>query len=56
LHDRGIGPLPVKAQTMTDADMDKMTAGEGIGNAWAYGKEGTPAWQFNGGLGVSKNH
>jgi hypothetical protein len=34
----------VSATKMSDSEMDRVTAG---GNA--YGHEGTPAWQFNGG-------
>lgn len=49
-------PAPtVKAQTMSDAQMDKVTAGSnGIGNAYAFGKESGPGWLYNNGLG--KNH
>jgi len=44
----------VKATTMSDAQMDKVTAGDGIGHAYAFGKEPGPGWKFNNGLG--KNH
>ena len=44
----------VKAQTMSDAQMDKVTAGAGIGHAYAFGKEPGPGWLSNNGLG--KNH
>jgi hypothetical protein len=45
----------VKATTMSDAQMDKVTAGDaggqgkGQGNAFGFGQMGTPAWQFNNG-------
>ena len=44
----------VKAQTMSDAQMDKVTAGEGIGHAYAFGKGDGPGYLYNNGLG--KNH
>ena len=34
----------IKAQTMSDAQMDKVTAGAGIGNAYAFGKEDGKGW------------
>jgi hypothetical protein len=42
----------VKATTMSDAQMDKVTAGNnGIGNAWAFGQSAIPAKLINPGLG-----
>ena len=38
----------VSATRMSDSEMDRVTAGD-PGNGHAYGHEGTPAWQFNGG-------
>jgi hypothetical protein len=43
----------VKAQTMSDAQMEQVTAA-GIGNAYAFGKGLGPGWIYNNGLG--KNH
>jgi hypothetical protein len=43
----------VKAQTMSDAQMDKVTAA-GIGHAYAFGQGAGPGWLYNNGLG--KNH
>ena len=38
----------VKATTMSDAQLDKVTAGNnGIGNAWAFGHMATPANEVN---------
>ncbi len=39
---------------MTDADMDKVTAGAGIGNHWAFGQAILPANVANHGLGPAK--
>jgi hypothetical protein len=42
----------VKATTMSDAQMDKVTAGNnGIGHAWAFGRSDLPANEINHGLG-----
>jgi hypothetical protein len=53
----------VKATTMSDAQMDKVTAGDpgkgsgdGVANAWGVGKApGTPAWQVQGFKGNAGN-
>ena len=46
----------IKAQTMSDAQMDKVTAGAGIGNAYAFGKEDGKGWEFNNGIGKALGH
>jgi hypothetical protein len=46
----------VKAQTMSDAQMDKVTAGAGIGHAYAFGKESGPGWESNNGIGKALGH
>jgi len=38
----------VKAKTMSDAQMDKVT---GAGNAYAFGQNDGPGWLTNNGLG-----
>ena len=42
----------VKATTMSDAQMDKVTAGEGIGHA--YGQLPGPGWLYNNAPGKNK--
>jgi opacity protein-like surface antigen len=44
----------VSATQMTNSEMDKVTAGAGIGHAYAFGQNPGPGWLWNNGLG--KNH
>ena len=46
----------VKATTMSDAQMDKVTAGAGIGHAWEFGQGAVPANLGNHGLGNEPRH
>jgi hypothetical protein len=52
---QGKTPAPaVKAQTMNDADMDKVTAGAGIGHAYAFGQQDGKGWQATDFVGNGK--
>jgi opacity protein-like surface antigen len=44
------------ATQMTNSEMDKVTAGAGIGHAYAFGKEDGKGWQFNNGIGKALGH
>ena len=44
----------VKATTMSDDQMDKVTAGAGVANHYAFGQGAGPGYLYNNGLG--KNH
>jgi hypothetical protein len=47
----------VKATTMSDAQMDKVTAGDnGIGHAYAFGQQPGPGWESNNGQGKELGH
>jgi opacity protein-like surface antigen len=46
----------VSATQMTNSEMDKVTAGAGQGNAFAFGKSDEPAWFINNGKAVSNGN
>jgi hypothetical protein len=47
----------VSATQMTNSEMDKVTAGAGQGNAWAFGQSPDgPAWFVNGGKAVTNGN
>ena len=46
----------LSATQMTNSEMDKVTAGAGQGNAWAFGKSDEPAWFINNGKAVTNGN